>query len=84
MKIDLGTKEAVSVNYAGQSYEMTLPTVKQAQKLRNKLKDEGADDIDVFIELLSELGMPSDVAEDMTAQQLVRLSEGLLGSNEGK
>jgi hypothetical protein len=82
VKIDLGTKEEFSVTFNGADYQMSAPTVKQAQVMRNRLKDE--DEVDVFIDLLSDLGMPKKVAEDMSTTQLLKLSEGLLGSAQGK
>ncbi len=84
MKIDLGNKPKLEVIVSGASYDMDVPDIRQAQKLRDKLQKEKADEIDSFIGFLSDLGLPEDVAEKLTPQQLTKLSEGILGDSKKK
>ena len=84
MDIDLGEKPKANVKVGGQSYEMSLPSVIQAQKFSKGLKENEGDEFTFFVSFVSELGMPKDVAEGLAVHQLTKLAEGLMGDPKKK
>jgi hypothetical protein len=79
MQIDLGDVPKASVKLGADSYEVSLPTVKQAQIFRAKMEEDGVDELDAFSEFMGDLGFPKEVCEKLTVHQLTRLAEGLMG-----
>lgn len=83
-EIDLGEKEVANVKLAGKVYKMDLPTVKAAKKFDDLKKQKGEENLDLYVEFLSDLGLPKDICESLTLRQFKKLSEGLMGDSEKK
>lgn len=87
MELDLGSIVKAKVKVGADVYEMSVPTVKQSITFNKQMKDVGEDDLkrtELFIEFLSQLGMPAQKVESLSVQQLTALTEGLMGSPEKK
>lgn len=86
MELDLGSRPSANVTVGADVYKMSVPSVKQSLIFNNKLNG-CPDDLartEAFIEFVSELGMPSNIVEGLSTQQLTKLAEGLLGNSEKK
>lgn len=58
----------------GKDYEMSFPNYLQIKSLQKKLKDLGDQDpVDVYAELMQELGLPKDVFESMSNKNVMAL-----------
>ena len=85
MDLDLN-KTVINVKLDGQEYKIGAPTVRQSEKYQAKIDSKAAKgkELDAFIDLLGELGLPRDVSENLDVVQIKKLSEGLLGLVEKK
>jgi hypothetical protein len=84
MDLDLGSNVQVNVKVMGGEYKMRVPTVKEAREFQKKSEDKKADQTEVLLDLLSDLGMPKEVAESLDVVQIRKLSDGLLSVSEKK
>ncbi len=86
MELDLGVIPKASVKVGADAYEMSVPTVRQSLKFNEELLKQETDlgRTEAFIGLIAELGMPKDIVEKLSLQQLTQLAEGLMGSPEKK
>lgn len=85
-EIDLGNIEGINVKLGGEVYKLRKPTVKDVRSFKAKTdkKDSDVDDIDLFLEFVSKLGLPMAVAEVLELEMLEKLTDGLLGSSKKK
>lgn len=79
MDIDLGSKKFANVKVNGETYKLSLPTVKQTDEFRAKTNAEDSNLSELYFEFLEELGMPRDIVEQLDIHQFQKLSDGLLG-----
>ena len=84
MLIDLGEKPKADVKVGASVYEMEVPSLLQSQNFREKMGADDANVFDLFIDFVVGLGMPKDVAEGLSVQQLTVLAEGLMGDPKKK
>ena len=82
MDIDLGEKPVANVKVGSKTYEVKLPTVRDAQWLQDELKKEEGKEVDVMLDFIDRLGLPKDVGETLTPLQLQKLSDGLIGTQK--
>jgi hypothetical protein len=80
MIIDLGEIQKASVKIGASTYEVGVPNLEQSQNFRDKMKGQEGKELEVFVELMDELGLPSEVSKKLSVAQLGKLSEGLLGT----
>jgi len=86
MDLDLGSKPEANVKVGSDVYKMSVPTVKQSIKF-SKDMDACEDEFkktEMFVTFISQLGMPEEVAESLSVQQMSKLAEGLIGNAEKK
>lgn len=86
LDLDLGSKPVANVKVNGGSYTLSLPTVKQAMRYNARL-NKCSDDVkrsEAFVSFCSELGLPKEVAEDLSIDQMTKLANGLMGGAEKK
>lgn len=82
MEIDLGVKPSVKVKLGTDCFDMSVPSVKNSMEF-SKLVESCSDDFsrtELFVDFMSKLGLPKEVIEELSLQQLTMLSEGLMGS----
>lgn len=84
MNIDLGSKEVANVKFNGNTYELGVPTVPQAEKFVEALKENEGSEFKVFKDFAISLGLPPEVAEELTVNQYQILANGLMGMTEKK
>lgn len=84
MDLDLGSKAVCNVKVGGKEYKMSAPTVKQSENYQKSLSKSKGGEMNAFIDLLDELGLPREVSENLDVVQVRKLSEGLLGLVEKK
>jgi len=85
MEIDLGEKAKVIVKLGTSVYPMEVPTVKKAMDFKKLSEDSGDNEkAFVFIDFIVRLGLPQNVADDLSMPQLIKLAEGLMGGSEKK
>lgn len=68
------SKRVLKVNLYGEVYELSFPTMKQAEAVS---KNEG-DDLNKMYDLLKDLGLPKKVAEEMYPEDMQQLIETLM------
>lgn len=84
--LDLGPMPKANVKVGADVHVMSVPSVKLAMKF-NDLLGKAKTDSDkskLFIDFISELGMPKKVAEGLSISQMTKLSQGLMGGAEKK
>ena len=86
MDLDLGSRPTANVRVGADTYKMSVPTVKQSLRFSELLNSAKTDTkrTEVFMALLGQLGMPSEVVEDLSIHQMTQLAEGLMGTPEKK
>ncbi len=85
MDIDLGEKPKAKVKLGASVYPMDVPTVRQAMEFKKKIDDTDENDQAlVFLDLITDLGMPKSAADKLSVQQLTKLAQGLMGDAEKK
>lgn len=84
MNIDLGSKEVAKVHFDGNTYDLGVPTVPQAEKFVDDLKENEGKEFNVFKEFAISLGLPKEVADQLTVNQYQKLANGLMGMTEKK
>lgn len=82
MDIDLGSEVIFNIKLGDKVYPLTEPTVNHVKQFQVML--EKSDEVDAFMYLIQELGMPADVCEKLSVSQMKKLSEGLLGGMSEK
>ena len=60
------------------------PTVKDASEFQKNQKDSKGDEIGVFINFISTLGMPKEVAENLGLSKIKTLTDAIMGDLEKK
>ena len=86
MELDLGSRPTANVKVGADVFKMSVPTVKQSLKFNANVSSV-EDDLtrtEVFMDFISELGMPAEVVGEISTHQLTKLAEGLMGSPEKK
>jgi len=85
-EIDLGSSEKINVKLDGQIYSLRKPTVSDVRSFKAKSDDKGheSEDIDLFLDFVSALGLPLQIAENLELSMLEKLTDGLLGSSKKK
>lgn len=83
-EINLGSGRVYKVKINGEVHEMRAPRAKYVNEWRKKLDNKSADEIDLFIKLCVDHGLPQDIADDLDVVQLQTLAEGLQGNKEKK
>lgn len=83
-KIDLGGTKVFEVTFNGKDYEINEPAVKDAQAFSKAQKKKDADEMGVFIDFLSGLGLPKEVGEQLPLSKIKYLTEQLIGDLEKK
>jgi hypothetical protein len=78
-EIDLGDNIVFKVTYAGKEFRLREPTVREVQNFKDK--EEGAD---LVTELLTKLGMPKEVLEEMPVSKIKKLIDGIVGGMSEK
>lgn len=84
MEIDLGNEEKANIVFCGQSYQVRLPSVLDAEKFQHEIKEKKGKEIEVFRSFVVSLGLPDDVVNKLQMAQMTKLSNGLLGVDEKK
>lgn len=83
--IDLGNDEIFSVKLNGKSYDIREPTVKDATAFQKAQKDkQEGDEISLFINFLEGLGLPRDIAENLSLSKIEILTKRIMGNLEKK
>lgn len=82
MDLDLGEKASLKVKVGEESYKVAIPTVKQAINFKKELDGNEGQEAQVFIDLLSKLGMPKEIAEDLSLSQMSKLADALMGASK--
>jgi len=85
MDIDLGEKPKAIVKLGTSVYPMDVPNVKQAMEFKERMDaaEENGQAL-VFLDLIVDLGMPREAANDLSVQQMTKLAQGLMGDAEKK
>ena len=85
MDIDLGElRPKANVKLGSETYKVSLPTIADSERLDSARKAKGDNDMDIYYDFFDTLGMPKDVCKSLTADQLTKLSEGLIGASKKK
>lgn len=84
MDIDLGSGEKFNVKYAGNSYSLREPFAYEISEFSKKVKSSDGTETDAFIDLVVNMGMPSDIAKSMGILTLKKLADKLVGEISGK
>lgn len=84
MDLDLGSSVVYNVKINGESHKLTAPTVLQAKKFQDKIKEKPGEELECFLKFVVDLGMPKEVSENLDLGQLKKLSEALMSVNEKK
>ena len=85
MQIDLGQKPKADVKVGASVYQMDVPSVRQSQAFKDKMEaGEKGKEFDIFVEFIETLGMPRQVVEELSIEQVTRLTEGLMGDSGKK
>lgn len=79
MDIDLGEEVIFKVKLGAKSYELREPTLKDVKAMQKSKDQEGA-----FVDLIVNLGLPKDVADNLGMLKLKKLSEGLMAPLQEK
>ncbi len=83
LDFNIEKKNVYKVNVYGNSYELTKPTVRQAEEIRVRMKDVGEDSqVDVMVDFLSKCGLPTEVSDQMEVEHFVSLTEFLVGAKK--
>jgi hypothetical protein len=77
MEIDLGEKPRCKVKVSGQIFEVEIPSVKKSLQYSEALKQEGADQAELFLNFLNDIGLPKEVSVELSVFQLQKLADGL-------
>lgn len=81
MKIDLGNAVIFEVTFAGKTYPLREPTVKDISLIQGVASDANAN---VFVDFVIGLGLPKDVADQLGITKLKKLADGLLSELQEK
>jgi len=82
--IDLGSEKLYEVKFNNKMYSLREPTVKDASEFQKNQKDSKGDEIGVFINFISTLGMPKEVAENLGLSKIKTLTDAIMGDLEKK
>lgn len=78
--IDLGSSKVFEVKLGEKVYPLAEPKVCHVRKYQKLAKEaDTSDELGAFIELVVDLGLPDEVAKNLSIMQLKKLSDGLLG-----
>jgi len=72
-------RKKIRLTYGDEQYDVRIPTTKQIKRLSDDLKKKNTDEVQVLYDLLTELGLPSDVIDDMDFMSLNELVDYLSG-----
>lgn len=79
MDLQLVKTKKVTVDIYGKSFELSKPTVAQANMMRKKMKGlEEGQDIDLMIDFMSMLGMPKEIIDSLEVEHFQTLVEFVL------
>lgn len=81
--LEFSTNESFSIKVDGKEYDVLFPSVGAQVKYAKDIKkagDEGA--MDCAIELLDELGLPTQVSLSLKVEQLTTVINELMGSEK--
>ena len=84
MEIDLGNTTVYKIKMNGEEHIVNAPSVFQAKSFQEKMKASSGKEFEVFLEFVSELGLPKSSCEKLDVVQLKKLSDGLLSAPEKK
>lgn len=82
-EIDYEPKQKVKI--FGKEYELSKPTTKQARQMLLSLEEAGNSQgkgIEVMLDLLNQLGLPKEIAEEVPTQKLNDLLLHVIGSKK--
>jgi len=82
MEIDLGKEVVFNVKLGSENYPLVEPTVEHVKAYQKDMKE--GEEIDAFMSLICNLGMPKDVCSKLSVTQLKKLADGLLGGLDEK
>lgn len=77
LDLDAQKEPHLSVKVGGKVYQVRRPVMAESLKLKSDLNTEGADDVEVTIQFLDSLGLPSNVTATLDGTQLMALSAAL-------
>lgn len=80
MKIDLGQVIVYEVTLGEKTFSLREPTVKDIKKMQDETKTMGENSLEAYLNFLSEIGLPKDVAETMGISKMQMLTESLVSS----
>lgn len=73
----------ITLEIYGESYDLTRPTFKRAMELKKKSEDKSeAETQEVMVELLADLGLPSDITLGMEIEHVGELLEYIMPSKK--
>ena len=81
MEIDLGEDVFFNIKLNGKVYKLLEPTVDHLRKYQKniKIKKDGDEELDSFMSLLVDIGLPEDVSKSLGFSKLKKLSDGIVG-----
>ena len=83
MEIDLGEKPVANVKIGASTFKVEVPTLKMSKALQDESKEKG-EDVSILMNFICKLGLPKEQVENLSAQQLKILTEGLMGQGKKK
>lgn len=82
--IDLGDEEFADVKVFGEQYRVRMPSVAEAMAIESRIKKAPDSAVDLYAEIMDELGLPKDVYKRLNGRQMKKLTAGLLEFTEKK
>lgn len=77
MSFSLEKKPKEVITIYGKDYEVRKPSVKQMVEFMQSSKEDGFNEADASIELLSKLGLPADLVQHLDADDFTALTKYL-------
>ena len=85
MGFNIAKREAEKISIYDVDYMVTKPKLKMAREFQKKLKGmEEGDQIPLFVDYLSKIGLPKAVLEEMYLDDFVSLVQHISGESEKK
>ena len=81
-EVNLDVVNTVRFKLGGKFWDVSKPTMGQAKTLQIKLEQKTVNETDLMSDFLGELGLPKDVFEALTIEQMGIVTESLLPSKK--
>lgn len=77
-ELDFSQDQKIKVKYGSQSYEVKYPSVKEVILYRDSVEKSPGKESEIFLDFLSQLGLPKEVSESLSMRHVTALAEALM------